>query len=126
LVELDLASGLHHGLLGRGHVVRFSHAHPPELLGHLRNLGSGLSISCCCRLHLAWVGAIHRLLISHGLDLWLLGVGTVGTSGHGLTTERGIRTGAEIKSLSSICSLLLPSGRNWGGRTLRGDRRLLL
>jgi hypothetical protein len=123
LVELDLACGLHHGLLlRRGHVVRLSHSHSTELLGHLRNIRRGLSIGCGSGLHLGWVGAVHRLLISHGLGLWLLRVGTVGTSSRGLTTERSIGTGAEIESLSSIRSLLLSSGGDRGGRALRGDR----
>jgi len=127
LVELDLASGLDHRLLQRrGHVVRLSHAHSAELLGHLRNVGCRLSICRYWGLRQAWVGAIHRLLISHGLDLWLLGVGTIGTSGRGLTTERSIGARAKIKGLASIGSLLLSSSGGWKGRTLRGDGRLLL
>lgn len=123
LVELDIALGLRRRLrLWRGHVVRFAHTHSTELLGHLRNIVRGSSVACGGRLHLGWVGAVGGLLISRSLRL--LGIGTEGASGGGLTSERSIGTRTKLKGLASVCSLLLGCGTS-GRRSLRGGLLLL-
>ena len=117
LVQLDVALRLNRGLLGRGHVVRLSHAHSTKLVGHLRNIWG----RCYGLLHLGWVGAVCRLLVSHGLGL--LGIGIVSASGDGLSSKCSIGTCAKLKSLASISSLLLSAS---GLGCLLGDWRLLL
>jgi hypothetical protein len=124
LVKLDIALGLRRRLrLGWGHVVRFAHTHSAELLGHLRNIVCGSSVAGGGRLHLTWVGAVGRLLISRSLRL--LGISTEGASGSGLTSERRIGTRTKLKGLTCVCSLLLSCGAS-RRRSLRGDGRLLL